>query len=409
VRGPALVALGVAVLGVVAGCPARMPKAARAPLFADDTAGGAPPGPTALAAPSVAEPAPGPNARTVADGIVVETLVAGSGDPPRPNDRITLRARRWSPDGVELDAAPEQTYEMRRLHFGLAQAVATMRVGERARAWVPAVTTKDAAAQPIVVDLQLRAVQVAPPVPDDVAAPPAAAVALPNGVATVVLERGDGPRPGPADEVVVAYTAWQADGVMLETTTWDGVPTRTWTVNRFNAGLAAGLGEMTAGERRRMWIPIKLTEWAYEADPDAPERICYDVELAAVHVRPPPPKTPKDVRKPPATAKRTAKGVRYRFLARGKARTPRPTATSTVTVHYAGWTTDGRLFDSSISRGSPATFGLGHVIAGWTDVLQVMAPGDKLRAWIPKELAYGDRPGMPQGMLVFDIELLEVR
>jgi peptidylprolyl isomerase len=77
-------------------------------------------------------------------------------------------------------------------------------------------------------------------------------------------------------------------------------------------------------------------------------------------------------------------------------------------VHYSGWTTDGKLFDSSITRGTPADFPLGSVIAGWTDVLQVMTPADRIRAWIPEALAYQGRPGPPQGMLVFDIELIEI-
>jgi peptidylprolyl isomerase len=86
-----------------------------------------------------------------------------------------------------------------------------------------------------------------------------------------------------------------------------------------------------------------------------------------------------------------------------------PSATSTVTVHYSGWTTDGKMFDSSIVRGTPATFGLNQVIPGWTEGLQLMVVGEKRRIWIPEELAYQGRPGRPQGMLVFDVELLEIK
>ncbi len=66
------------------------------------------------------------------------------------------------------------------------------------------------------------------------------------------------------------------------------------------------------------------------------------------------------------------------------------------------------MFDSSVTRGRPATFPLGGVIAGWTEGVQLMVVGEKRRFWIPEDLAYGGRPGAPQGMLVFDVELLEI-
>ena len=80
-------------------------------------------------------------------------------------------------------------------------------------------------------------------------------------------------------------------------------------------------------------------------------------------------------------------------------------------MHYSGWTTDGKLFDSSVMRGQPATFPLSGVIKGWTEGVQLMQVGEQTRFWIPGDLAYGDkprRPGAPAGQLVFDIELLEI-
>jgi peptidylprolyl isomerase len=97
-------------------------------------------------------------------------------------------------------------------------------------------------------------------------------------------------------------------------------------------------------------------------------------------------------------------------LQKGKG-TRHPTATDRVKVHYSGWTTDGKMFDSSVTRGEPITFGLNGVIKGWTEGVQLMVEGEKTRFWIPANLAYGDnpRPGAPAGMLVFDIELLEIQ
>jgi peptidylprolyl isomerase len=87
-------------------------------------------------------------------------------------------------------------------------------------------------------------------------------------------------------------------------------------------------------------------------------------------------------------------------------RHPRPN--STVTVHYTGWTTDGRTFDSSVTRGEPSTFRLDEVIGGWTEGVQLMVEGEKRRFWIPARLAYEGVPGRPQGTLVFDIELIRI-
>ena len=117
---------------------------------------------------------------------------------------------------------------------------------------------------------------------------------------------------------------------------------------------------------------------------------------------------PSDVASPPAEAKSTASGLKYRVLKPGTG-TVKPTATSHVTVHYAGWTTDGKNFDSSYKRNEPITFPLNRVIAGWTEGLQLMVVGEKTRFWIPEHLAYRGQAGAPQGMLVFDVELLGIK
>ncbi|HEY3668613.1 MAG TPA: FKBP-type peptidyl-prolyl cis-trans isomerase, partial [Polyangiaceae bacterium] len=114
---------------------------------------------------------------------------------------------------------------------------------------------------------------------------------------------------------------------------------------------------------------------------------------------------------PPANAKKTASGLAYRVLTPGTGKV-HPTATSRVTVHYSGWTTDGKMFDSSVARGEPATFPLNGVVKGWTEGVQLMVVGEKTRFWLPPALGYGDkpqRPGAPSGMLVFDIELLNIQ
>jgi peptidylprolyl isomerase len=121
---------------------------------------------------------------------------------------------------------------------------------------------------------------------------------------------------------------------------------------------------------------------------------------------------PPDVAAPPADAQRTPSGLASKMLRVGLG-TIKPTPTSSVTVHYTGWTTDGRMFDSSLKHpgSAPITFPLTQVIPGWTEGLQLMVVGEKRRFWIPGRLAYGDTgpPGEPRGTLVFDVELLDIK
>jgi peptidylprolyl isomerase len=116
---------------------------------------------------------------------------------------------------------------------------------------------------------------------------------------------------------------------------------------------------------------------------------------------------PADVAAPPADAISSRTGLKSKVLQPGTG-TQHPYATSRVKVHYTGWTTDGKMFDSSVARGEPITFGLNEVIEGWTEGVQLMVVGEKRRLWIPQHMAYKGQPGAPAGMLVFDVELLEI-
>lgn len=106
----------------------------------------------------------------------------------------------------------------------------------------------------------------------------------------------------------------------------------------------------------------------------------------------------------------TASGLQVEMLAAGEG--PTPTATDTVLVHYEGRLADGTVFDSSYQRGQPAVFGVGDVIPGWTEGLQLMRPGGKARFTIPPELGYGAQGAggviPPNAVLVFDVELLAI-
>ena len=130
---------------------------------------------------------------------------------------------------------------------------------------------------------------------------------------------------------------------------------------------------------------------------------------AIAHAQPKQIPAPPDVAKPPADSQRTASGLASKVITPGKGKS-HPTETSTVSVHYTGWTTDGKMFDSS-AGGPPVSFPLNKVIKGWTEGVQLMVVGEKRRFWIPGNLAYDNSPraGAPKGMLVFDVELLEFK
>jgi FKBP-type peptidyl-prolyl cis-trans isomerase len=103
---------------------------------------------------------------------------------------------------------------------------------------------------------------------------------------------------------------------------------------------------------------------------------------------------PADVAQAPADAQKTASGLASKVLTPG-AGAERPRPTDTVRVHYTGWSKDGTMFDSSVTRGRPTSFRLNQVIPGWTEGLQLMVSGEKRRLWIPASLAYGDKPARP--------------
>ncbi|MFA0084779.1 peptidylprolyl isomerase [Vibrio sp. 10N.286.49.C2] len=107
----------------------------------------------------------------------------------------------------------------------------------------------------------------------------------------------------------------------------------------------------------------------------------------------------------------TESGLQYEVLHKGEG-TVHPSAKDKVKVHYHGTLIDGTVFDSSVERGTPISFGLNQVIKGWTEGLQLMSEGDKYRLFIPSNLAYGkggSGPIPPASVLIFDVELIQIQ
>jgi FKBP-type peptidyl-prolyl cis-trans isomerase len=266
-----------------------------------------------------------------------------------------------------------------------------------------------AAGLALAISATARAETVMPETPSDVAAPPADASKTASGLASKVLQAGKGDqKPAAADTVTVHYSGWTTDGKLFDSSVKRGQPT-SFPLNGVIKGWTEGLQLMVEGEKRRFWIPAAL---AYGENPGGGRPgglLVFDVELLSIKQAPKPPAVPEDVAAAPDSAEKTASGIASRVLAKGTG-TTHPKATDQVKVHYSGWTTDGKLFDSSVMRNESIVFPLNQVIPGWTEGVQLMVEGEKRRLWIPAKLAYGENPppGAPAGTLVFDVELIQI-
>jgi peptidylprolyl isomerase len=419
----AMCALAAIAAAVLSSCgpsnpppPAAEKGVAEGEPGAADKAAAKPDEPATIPAPPDVKAPPGDAARTPS-GLATKVLKPGSGEAkPAAHDKVKVHYTGWTTDGKMFDSSVQRgnpaTFDVQGVIAGWTEGLQLMTVGEKRRMWIPEdLAYKGRPGSPqgmLVFDVELLEIiaGVAPiPAPEDVAAAPADAQKTKSGIAHKLISAGTGKeKPNAWDRVTVNYTGWTTDGKMFDSSVKRGQPAK-FELNKVIAGWTEGVQLMEIGEKRRLWIPEEL---AYKGRPGAPQgMLVFDVELLAIENLPEPPAAPKDVAAAPKNAKKTESGLAYRVLKKGKGKT-HPTAESKVEVHYTGWTTDGKMFDSSVTRGQPITFGLNQVIPGWTEGVQLMVEGEQTRFWIPEELAYKGRPGAPQGMLVFDVELIKI-
>ena len=360
-----------------------------------------------------------PSSATKLDsGVAFTVLNKGrGGSSPKINDAVRVKYVFWNTKGTPLassfSAGRPARVSVKGLMPGVAQVVQKMKVGEKRRVWIPAKLTKKGwprvdSSGDLTAEIELLQIFEGPrdiPTPKDVAAPPKDAKKTASGLHWKVIAKGTGKiHPNKSDKVKVHYSGWTTDGNMFDSSERRNKPA-VFPLDQVIAGWTEGLQLMTEGEKCRFWIPEKL---AYKGMPGKPAgMLVFDVTLLKI-LRPPP--TPKDVARPPKSAEKTKSGLASKVLAKGTG-TEHPKATSRVKVEYSGWTTDGKSFDYSRKRHAPAAFGVGGVIPGWTEGLQLMVKGETRRFWIPANLAYGEnpRPGAPRGMLVFDVQLIDFR
>ena len=358
--------------------------------------------------------------KTASGLIYKKTQLNAAGTAPKRNDTVLINYTGWKPSTGETFYTNKSRGTPMPLNLsttapGFTEAMQLLKTGEKAILWVPASigykdVQKGATTETLVYEVEVVEVHPAPVVPADVAAAPANAETTKGGTKFVIVRPGTGTDKAKSwDNVTYNYTAWDDTGRMFETTEMKKRPSKI-APYRQAATLEEVLTMMTAGERVRVWSTGEKMAPNGKVAPGLPTgAVCYEIEVITIEPGVEPPPVPSDVAKPPSDAQKTAKGTFFKVLKSGGKTGPKPKATDTVKVNYTGWTTDGRMFDSSVIRKEPAEFSLQGVVAGWTDGIPQMSVGDKFRFWIPDELAYKGAPGRPQGMLVFDIELLEIK
>ena len=228
------------------------------------------------------------------------------------------------------------------------------------------------------------------------------------------MKTGKGSRPAATDILELRFAMFNRHGQLLECTE---MPGRRNLKIKQDEGLAKvlkflppALAMLKVGDRYRFYVPSKL---CYGKEPRGPllpadSDTIWELELVG-GIAPMP--VPPFARSPLEKTTLTASGLRYEVVKKGDGKSPGPT--DDVEVHYAGWLTNGKLFDSSYARGEAVTFRLNQVIKGWTEGLQLMQEGGIDKFTIPGKLAYGLGGMPPAGIgpnetLIFHVQLIKV-
>ncbi len=368
--------------------------------------------------PSDVKAAPQDSTKT-SSGLASKIITKGTGaEHPTAADTVTVHYSGWTTDGKLFDSSVKRgepaSFPLNGVIKGWTEGVQLMVTGEKRRFWIPAELAygeNPGGGRPggmLVFDIELLSIKKAPKAPP--LAAPADAQKTAEGVAIQTTTKGTGDKsPKGEDTVKVNITLWSTEGTLLQSTEEQGGPISIPLEKLRVGGLPDAIKTMVAGEKKIAWIPAAIA-FGPNPPPGAPAGgLVVEVELVSFKEGVPPPPVPTDVASVPADAEKTASGLASKVISKGDGKV-HPKAQEHVTVHYSGWTTDGKLFDSSVTRGEPSSFGLNQVIKGWTEGVQLMVTGEKRRFWIPAGLAYGENPGggRPGGMLVFDIELISI-
>jgi len=233
-----------------------------------------------------------------------------------------------------------------------------------------------------------------------------------SGLSYEILSKGNGPKAKAGDNVTVHYTGKLTNDTVFDSSVPRGQPFKfTLGKGQVIKGWDEGIAYLHVGDKARLTIPSNLG-YGERATGKIPANatLIFDVELLDVKE----PVVIKQYEVKGLDTIKTASGLQYIMVQKNE-KGVKAEAGKNVKVHYTGYLTDGKKFDSSVERGEPIEFplGQGRVIKGWDEGIALMKTGEKARLVIPYQLAYGEQgyPGAipPKATLIFDVELVEVK
>lgn len=357
---------------------------------------------------------------TTESGLKYSVLQPGDGGSrPKMGERVKVHYTGWLPDGTLFDSSvvrgEPSEFQLGQVIQGWNEALQLMSRGSRFKLTIPPELGYGARGSgptippnaTLIFEVQLLDFTSLPDMPP---ANPEAQKKTESGILYEVLAEGEGDKVADGDFVSMKFALWNTSGKLIDCTEKQGLTLDGSCGKMPFEVLNQAARLMAVGGRIRMEAPPELVFGARARGPDLPANSVTVWVLEVQKITKPLP-VPEFSELKPGRTLRTNSGLKYEVLREGSGDAPK--LGDQVTVHYAGWLTDGKNFDSSFSRGDPSSFFLGRVIQGWNEGLQLMKPGAIYKFHIPAALGYGQRgQGQdipPNADLIFYVELIGVK